>query len=143
MTTPEIEVVLQLDKKTQYGNSEVFTSEIGIMNIGSSEHTLEFSNSCFGEIWIVDASGKVVMDSRDLKECSESNADYTIAPGEDKILAQRDWNFIDRDGCPCCSRPIHSYMRCQNWDYSLLGIWNIQENLEIIVSILQHILNQD
>ena len=39
------------------------------------------------------------MDSRDLKECTESNADYTIAPGEDKILAQRDWNFIDRDGC--------------------------------------------
>ena len=39
------------------------------------------------------------MDSRDLKECSESNADYTIAPGENKMLAQRDWNFIDRDGC--------------------------------------------
>ena len=99
VTTPEIEVVLDTGQKTQYGNSEVFTSEIGIMNIGSSEHTVEFSNSCFGEIWIVDASGKVVMDSRDLKECTESNADYTIAPGEDKILAQRDWNFIDRDGC--------------------------------------------
>ena len=45
VTTPEIEVVLDTGQKTQYGNSEVFTSEIGIMNIGSSEHTVEFSNS--------------------------------------------------------------------------------------------------
>ena len=95
----QIEVVSDTGQKTQYSNSEVFTSEIGITNTGSSEHTVQFSNSCFGEIWIVDASGKVVMDSRDLKECSESNADYTIAPGENKMLAQRDWNFIDRDGC--------------------------------------------
>ena len=98
-TASQIEVVSDTGQKTQYSNSEVFTSEIGITNTGSSEHTVQFSNSCFGEIWIVDASGKVVMDSRDLKECSESDADYTIAPGENKMLAQRDWNFIDRDGC--------------------------------------------
>ena len=78
-----------------------------------------------------------------LKECSESNADYTIAPGEDKILAQRDWNFIDRDGCHVAPGQFTILYEVPELGLFSVGQWNIQENLEIIVSILQHILNQD
>ena len=95
----QLEAVFNIGQQTQYGDSETFSSEIGILNNGNEDSAISFSNSCLGEIWIVDSSGRVVMDSMEFKECSEINSDYSIAPGESKTLVERNWDFIDKNGC--------------------------------------------
>ena len=95
----QVEVALNTMQQTEFRNSEIFSSEIGVTNSGTSENEILFTNSCFGEIWIVDSSGEVVRDSREFKECTEFEAEYSILPGESITLAQGDWDFIDRNGC--------------------------------------------
>ena len=95
----QLEVLLETEEQYKFGNSEIFSSEIRILNNGSEDVSVEFTNSCFGEIWIVDSSGKVVMDSRALKDCTEFEADYQILPGEHRAFSQPEWNFVDTDGC--------------------------------------------
>ena len=95
----QIKVALNTMQQTEFRNSEIFSSEIGVTNNGTSEDEILFTNSCFGEIWIVDSSGEVVRDSREFKECTEFEAEYSILPGESITLAQGDWDFIDRNGC--------------------------------------------
>ena len=101
-TIPEqsqLEVLLETGEQYEFGNSDIFSSEIRILNDGNEDISVEFTDSCFGEIWIVDSSGEVVMDSRALKECTEFEADYQILPGEHRAFSQPEWNFVDTNGC--------------------------------------------
>ena len=95
----QMAVVLNAMPHTEFQNSELFSSDIDLINNGLEDNEIKFTNSCFGEIWIVDSSGEVVMDSREFKQCTELEADYTILPGESITLAQGDWDFIDRNEC--------------------------------------------
>ena len=92
-----LELILSDDD--QFGEFEIFESDISIVNDGQQDVLLDFSDSCRGEYWIVDSSGAVVMDSRAIKDCSELEVEYQIEPGSNRIFAQPEWTFIDMTGC--------------------------------------------
>ena len=97
LTKLELELVLQGD--SQFDELEIFDPDILLVNNGLDEVSLDFNTSCLGEIWVVDSSGNVVMDSRLFKECSSLDVEYRIDSGTDRIFSQSDWDFIGIDGC--------------------------------------------
>ena len=92
-------VSLALEGDDEFGEMESFDSEIIIQNSGTQDVSLEFSDSCRGEVWIIDSSGDVVLDSRAMKECSELEVQNLLTPGSDRSYAQPDWSFINMEGC--------------------------------------------
>ena len=94
-----LEVGLILDGDAQFGEMESFSSDISVVNNGQEDVSLEFTNSCRGELWVVDSSGNVAMDSRALKECSDIEVEYQLEPGSERNYAQPEWTFIDMAGC--------------------------------------------
>ena len=95
----EMTLNLQLPGDTEFEELEIFSPDILLKNIGESDVSLDFDTSCLGEIWVVDSSGTVVMDSRFGKECTDLEVEYQIEPGTDRIFSQSDWSFIDMTGC--------------------------------------------
>ena len=97
LTSMDLELILEGDD--QFGEFEIFNSEISLINNGQDDVSLDFTNSCRGEYWIVDSTGTVVTDSRAIKDCSELEVEYQIEPGTERMLAQPEWTFIDLTGC--------------------------------------------
>lgn len=95
----ELQFEMVLEDGSSFGESEVFVADIAITNGGEEDISLDFTSSCRGEIWILNAAGEVVMDSRALKDCAEIEAQYMMSPGTDRSYAQPDWTFIGQDGC--------------------------------------------
>ena len=95
----EVSLDLQLQGDLEFEELEIFSPDILLENNGDTEVSLDFETSCLGEIWVVDASGSVVMDSRFGKECTDLEVEYLIEPGTDRIFSQSDWSFIDMTGC--------------------------------------------
>ena len=95
----DVSLDLQLQGDLEFEELEIFSPDILLENNGDSEVSLDFETSCLGEIWVVDASGSVVMDSRFGKECTNLEVEYLIEPGTDRIFSQSDWSFIDMTGC--------------------------------------------
>ena len=94
-----ISLDLVLEGDSQFGEMEVFSPDISIFNNGGNDVALDFTTSCRGEIWVVDSSGNVVMDSRSMKECSEIEVEYQLQPDTIRSFSQPEWNFIDMFGC--------------------------------------------
>ena len=94
-----ISLDLVLEGDNQFGEMESFSPDISIFNNGPENVAIDFSTSCRGEIWVVDHSGNVVMDSRSMKECSENEVEYQLQPDSVRSFTQPDWNFIDMFGC--------------------------------------------
>ncbi|MGB0488579.1 MAG: winged helix-turn-helix transcriptional regulator [Candidatus Poseidoniaceae archaeon] len=95
----EVSIDLQLQGDLEFEELEIFSPDILLKNNGDSDVSLDFETSCLGEIWVVDASGSVVMDSRFGKDCTNLEVEYLIEPGTDRIFSQSDWGFIDTVGC--------------------------------------------
>lgn len=95
----ELQFELVLEDDAAFAESDLFVADIAITNGGEEDISLDFTNSCRGEVWILNSAGDVVMDSRTLKDCSEIEAQYMIPPGADRSYAQPDWTFIGPDGC--------------------------------------------
>ena len=93
----DLELILEGDD--QFGEFEIFESEISIINNGQDSVLLEFSDSCRGEYWIVDSAGTVVMDSRAIKDCTELEVEYQIDSESNRLFTQPEWTFIDLAGC--------------------------------------------
>ena len=90
---------LQLEGDAEFEELEIFSPDIMLINNGDSDVSLDFETSCLGEIWVVDSTGAVVMDSRYGKDCTSLEVEYQIEPGTDRIFSQSDWSFIDMNGC--------------------------------------------
>lgn len=90
---------LILEGDSQFGEMEDFAPDISIFNSGDEDVALDFTTSCRGEIWAVDSSGNVVMDSRSIKECTEMEVEYQIQPETSRSFTQPEWSFIDMFGC--------------------------------------------
>ncbi|MGB2451753.1 MAG: winged helix-turn-helix transcriptional regulator [Candidatus Poseidoniaceae archaeon] len=95
----EMTLDLQLPGDLEFEELEIFSPDILLKNNGDSDVSLDFDTSCLGEIWVVDSSGSVVMDSRFGKDCTNLEVEYSIQPGTDRIFSQSDWSFIDMTGC--------------------------------------------
>ena len=94
-----ISLNLVLEGDSQFGEMEAFNPDISIFNNGPNDVALDFTSSCRGEIWVVDSTGDVVMDSRSMKECSENEVEYLMQPDTMRSFSQPEWNFIDMFGC--------------------------------------------
>ena len=90
---------LILEGDSQFGEMENFAPDISIFNNGDEDVALDFTTSCRGEIWVVDSSGNVVMDSRSIKECTEIEVEYQLQPETSRLFTQPEWSFIDMFGC--------------------------------------------
>ena len=78
---------------------ETFDSDLIISNDGDEPVSLNYSNSCKAEMWVVDATGNLVADSRLLKDCNELEVLNIIPTDETRSVKQMDWTFFDMDGC--------------------------------------------
>ena len=95
----DLALKLVLEDDSTFGEMDNFVSDISITNKGPEDISLEFTTSCRGEVWIVDSSGDVVMDTLAIKECSEMDVEYLLTPDSERIYSQPEWTFIDMAGC--------------------------------------------
>jgi DNA-binding MarR family transcriptional regulator len=140
----DIQFEMVLEDNSSFGESEVFASQIAITNDGEADIYLDFTDSCRGEIWIVNAAGEVVMDSRALKDCTELDVQYMISPGNDRSYSQPEWTFIGPDGClvspgemmVVMEIPEHDMFDTSSIDFSRARSSNCEsETLEIIAEV--------
>ena len=82
-----------------FGADQVLSSTVKVYNSGASDIILDFSDTCRGEMWIIDEAGKIVMDSRLIKTCDEMDLQYLIAPEQSRTFSQPDWSFTNLEGC--------------------------------------------
>lgn len=82
-----------------YEEFDTFEPEISITNSGQEDISLEFTDTCRGEMWVVDSTGRVVMDTLSLKECSELDVQNLLTPNSEREYSQPEWSFIDLTGC--------------------------------------------
>ena len=93
-----VEVEIQNEDST-YGEDGLLESTVVITNRGSQDITLDFTDTCRGEIWVIDASGAVVMDTRLLKTCEDLDVQNLIQPDTTRTFSQPGWTFLDTEGC--------------------------------------------
>ena len=97
VSSMDLELILEDDD--QFGEFETFNSEISLINNGLESVSLDFTDSCRAEYWIVDSAGTVVADSKAIKDCSDLEVEYQIETNSNRLFAQPDWSFIDLTGC--------------------------------------------
>ena len=97
VSSMDLELILEDDD--QFGEFETFNSEISLVNNGLESVSLDFTDSCRAEYWIVDSAGTVVADSKAIKDCSDLEVEYQIETNSNRLFAQPDWSFIDLTGC--------------------------------------------
>ena len=95
----DIELSIVLPEDNTYGESETFSPDIVITNTGENEISLDFTNTCRGETWVVDSSGEVVMDTLAIKECTELDVQSLLTPDSERVYPQLEWSFTDLYGC--------------------------------------------
>jgi len=91
--------VLTPEDKTSFSEDELLSTTIQISNDDTEDITLDFTDTCRGEIWIIDAAGKVIMDSRMMKSCDDFEMQNLLVPDATRTYSQPDWAFLDFEGC--------------------------------------------
>lgn len=94
-----LDLSLILSNGNLYEEFDTFESEISITNSGQEDISLEFTDTCRGETWVVDSAGRVVMDTLSLKECTELDVQNLLTPNSERTYPQPEWSFIDMSGC--------------------------------------------
>ena len=94
-----LDIELEFSGDEQFYELDIFDSEIVLTNTGEDTVVVNFTNSCRGEIWVVDKFGDVVYDSRDKNGCVELGTQNIIPPTESRNIQQSEWNFYDKDTC--------------------------------------------
>tara|TARA_B110000967_G_C18893425_1_gene568946 strand:- start:899 stop:3511 length:2613 start_codon:yes stop_codon:yes gene_type:complete len=75
------------------------SSRLILTNDGVETVSLQFTDSCRAEMWVLNERGDVVFDSRMLKNCNALEIDYLVPPKEQIQFNLPDWTFTDLDGC--------------------------------------------
>lgn len=94
-----LELSLVLSEDGLYEEFDTFESDISITNSGQEDISLEFTDTCRGETWVVDSAGRVVMDTLSLKECTELDVQNLLTPNSERTYSQPEWSFVDMSGC--------------------------------------------
>ena len=85
-----------VDLETQ---QNALSPRLTLTNDGVETVSLQFTDSCRAEMWVLNERGDVVFDSRMLKNCNALEIDYLIPPNEQIQFSLPDWTFTDLDGC--------------------------------------------
>ena len=139
-----LDLSLILSNGNLYEEFDTFESEISITNSGQEDISLEFTDTCRGETWVVDSAGRVVMDTLSLKECTELDVQNLLTPNSERTYPQPEWSFIDMSGCHVSSGDLTVIFEIPEHD--LFGIDTINldggensycqdESVEIIAEI--------
>lgn len=96
-----LELRLQLANENEgiFGGDEMLQATIEIVNLGTEDVTLDFTDTCRGEMWVVDSSGQLVMDTRLMKSCTSFELQNLIEPSGTKSFNQPEWAFTDLEAC--------------------------------------------
>ena len=60
---------------------------------------LRFTSSCLTQMHVVDEQGRVVVDSRTSRDCTELEVIRSLAPGEVLEIERAEWDLTDPAGC--------------------------------------------
>jgi DNA-binding MarR family transcriptional regulator len=93
------EVVHQESETHIYGQGDILSSNLFMTNNGVETISLQFTDTCRAEIWILDDGGDIVFDSRMLKSCNALELDYILDQNEQVQFTLPDWTFTDLEGC--------------------------------------------
>jgi hypothetical protein len=96
-----LELSLQLANENEgiFGGDEMLQATIEVVNVGVEDVTLDFTDTCRGEMWVVDSSGLLVMDTRLMKSCTSFELQNLIEPTGIQSFNQPEWAFTNLDGC--------------------------------------------
>jgi DNA-binding MarR family transcriptional regulator len=96
-----LELRLQLTNENNgiFGGDEMLQATIEVVNVGVEDVTLDFTDTCRGEMWVVDSSGLLVMDTRLMKLCTSFELQNLIEPSSAQSFNQPEWAFTNLDGC--------------------------------------------
>ena len=81
----------------------LLSSSLILTNDGVETVSLQFTDSCRAEMWVLNERGDVVFDSRMLKNCNDLEIDYLLNPNEQIQFNLPDWTFTDLEGCEVLS----------------------------------------
>ena len=95
----EVNVLLSNENEGVFGGNEMLQATIEVVNVGTEDVTLDFTDTCRGEMWIVDSSGLLVMDTRLMKSCTTFELQNLIEPTGTQSFNQPEWAFTDLDAC--------------------------------------------
>ena len=101
MTT--VEIISPKEIQHTYTQGEIFSSTLQIKNIADDSALLQFTDSCRAEVWIFNAQGEIVFDSRLFKSCNALQLDSVLDSGEILQFTLPDWTFTDLLGCEVSS----------------------------------------
>ena len=96
--SPDLDVDLIIDQSA-FTILAPLNSEIRVSNTNEETIRLNYTNTCRGEIWIVDSVGNVVMDTRNFKECNDFEMEHLLENGDIRQYNQPEWQFLDQNGC--------------------------------------------
>jgi len=94
-----LDLSLILSGDGTYEVFDTFEPEITITNSGQEDISLDFTDTCRGETWVVDSAGRVVMDTLSFKECTDLDVQNLLTPNSQRTFSQPEWSFIDMAGC--------------------------------------------
>jgi DNA-binding MarR family transcriptional regulator len=96
-----LELRLQLANENEgvFGGDEMLQATIEVVNLGTEDVTLDFTDTCRGEMWIVDSSGQLVMDTQLMKSCTSFELQNLIEPSGTQTFNQPEWAFTDLAAC--------------------------------------------
>jgi len=97
------EVIQEGNEAKIYSHGDIYSSSLLMTNTETETVSLQFTNTCRAEMWIIDDSGDVVFDSRMLKNCNAVEIDYILDQNEQVQFRLPDWTFTDLEGCEIAS----------------------------------------
>ena len=98
-STTSVEIVPSQMEQQTYTQGDIFSSTLQLENTGDSPVLLQFTDSCRAEVWILNARGDIVFDSRMFKSCNALKLDSAFDAGEKLQFTLPDWTFTDLVGC--------------------------------------------
>lgn len=98
LSTAAVEILIPEEDST-FTEDGLLSTTIQISNDGTEDLTLDFTDTCRGEMWIIDAAGNVVMDTRMMKSCDDFEMQNLLVPDATRTYSQPDWAFLDLEGC--------------------------------------------
>jgi len=97
------EILHQGTETNIYSQGDILSSQVLMTNSGAETVSLQFTNSCRAEIWVLDDGGDIVFDSRMLKTCNALELDSILDQNEQVQFTLPDWTFTDLEGCEIAS----------------------------------------
>jgi DNA-binding MarR family transcriptional regulator len=120
---------------------------LSLSHAGDEDLPFDTSTTCRADWWAVDASGRIVHDSRWMAPCVASERSTTLAPGSTTVLQGLGWGLVDGDGCTVPSGTYGVVGRVDALDATATSVLRVEhqntdgcspmDSLSIVPSIVQ------